>query len=131
MQPFVPKVGEVIDRYGPSDGRYTSPVVEGEPYSYDKRVLPYVEDQSQYHQYEVIGDMSRLDDYIANCKDPTLKAQIERDISYYYNDDYSNIKACRGEIAGVEGFGSGGGVHYEFPIKIEYLGKLGILKEIK
>ncbi|NYE08945.1 hypothetical protein F4694_005802 [Bacillus niacini] len=38
----IPDQGEVIDRYGPANGRYTSPVIDGEPYNYDQRSLPFV-----------------------------------------------------------------------------------------
>ena len=31
---FVPQVGEVIDRYGSANGRYTSPVIDGKSFSY-------------------------------------------------------------------------------------------------
>ena len=46
---YVPSVGEVIDRYGPPNGRYTSPVPESGPYAYGQRSLSYVEDPGQYH----------------------------------------------------------------------------------
>ncbi|MCY1714745.1 hypothetical protein [Caproiciproducens galactitolivorans] len=36
-----------------------------------------------------------------------------------------------GEIAKVDGWGIGGGTQYEFPVKVEYLERLGLLKELK
>lgn len=42
--------GTIIDRYGPSKGRYTSP--DGTPYI--ERSLPYQENPVAYHRYEVI-----------------------------------------------------------------------------
>jgi hypothetical protein len=53
---FIPKVGGIIDKYGPPNGRYTSLVMDGKPYEYVQRSLPYVEDATKYHQYKVIGD---------------------------------------------------------------------------
>ena len=38
---YFPKKGEIIDRYGPSDGTFTSPVIDGRPYSYDNRIGLY------------------------------------------------------------------------------------------
>ena len=128
---YAPNVTEVIDRYGNSDGRYTSPVINGKPYSYEQRSLPYVEDESNYHQYEVKGDFSKLEEYVKNCKDTKLKTAIENDIEYYYNGDYSKAVVYKGKIAEVDGWGTGGGIQYEFPIRIEYLVELGMLKEIK
>lgn len=97
---FAPEMGEVIDRYGNANGRYTSPVINGEAYSYTERSLPYVEDLSNYHQYEVIGD-------------------------------YNKVTAYKGEIAGIEGWGIGGGIQYELPITVDLLERLGLLKELK
>ena len=128
---YTPSIGEIIDRNGPPNGRYTSPVVDGKPYSHDQRALPYLEDVMQNHQYEVTGDISKLEEYVANCPDATLKSQIESDIDYYYNGDYSKVITYKGDIASIDGWGTGGGVQYEFPIKVEYLEKLGILKEIR
>jgi len=123
--------GKIIDRYGDSSGRYVSPTDNGVPYSYEQRSLPYIEDISNYHQYKVTGDFSKLDEYIENCSDITLKNKIVEDIEYYYNGDLSKVVVNVGEIAKVEGWGIGGGIQYEFPIKIEDLEKLGLLKEIK
>ncbi|WOO36602.1 TNT domain-containing protein [Anaerocolumna sp. AGMB13020] len=123
--------GKILDRYGDSSGRYVSPVNNGVPYSYEQRSLPYIEDASNYHQYEVKGDFSRLKDYINNCSDTTLKNEIMDDIDYYYNGDFSKVVVNVGEIAKVDGWGIGEGIQYEFPIKVEYLVKLGLLKEIK
>ncbi len=52
------------------------------------------------------------------------------DIDYYYNGDLNKAIVYVGEIAKVDGWGIGGGIQYEFPIKIEYLEKLGLIKEI-
>ena len=127
---FVPKMGEIIDRYGPPNGRYTSPVIDEKPYDYGQRSLPYVEDTTKYHQYEVIGDFSRLEEIVLNCKDKELKLKVEAQIERYYNGDYSKVVSQKGGIA--EGFGSPGGrIQYELPLPVEWLEDLGLLREIK
>jgi hypothetical protein len=123
--------GKIIDRYGDSGGRYVSPVNNGGLYTYGQRSLPYIEDASNYHQYEVTGDFTKLEEYINNCSDNTLKNEILGDIDFYYNGDFDKVIVNVGEIAKVDGWGTGGGIQYEFPIKVEYLEKLGLLKEIK
>lgn len=128
---YVPKIGEVIDRYGAPNGRYTSPITNGNAYSYDQRALPFIEDPSQYHKYEVIGDLSKLKDYVNNCKDMTLKNRILDDINYYYNGDFSKVVNFKGQIAKIDGWGVGGGIQYELPITVQDLEKLGILKELR
>ena len=65
-----------LHRYGSADGRYTSPVIDGKAFSYSERSLPYVEDVSNYHQYEVIGDFTKIEEYIKNCKKRELGAKI-------------------------------------------------------
>lgn len=127
---YTPKIGEVIDRYGSPKGRYTSPVKNGKIFSYNQRSLLYVEDPSQYHQYEVIGDFSKLKNYSLKCSDSKLRAKIDAYILRYYNEDFKKVKTYTGKIAA--GFGAiGGGEQFELPILVEWLEKLGILKEIK
>lgn len=128
---FAPEMGEVIDRYGNANGKYTSPVINGEAYSYTERSLPYVEDLSNYHQYEVIGDFNKLEEYVNNCKDINLKNEIEDIVNLYFSGDYNKVTAYKGEIAGIEGWGIGGGIQYELPITVDLLERLGLLKELK
>jgi hypothetical protein len=127
---FVPKIGEVIDRYGNANGRYTSPVINGESYSYTQRSLPYVEDLSNYHQYEVTGDFSKIEEYVNNCSDAKLKAQIDASVTKYYDGDYSKLISYKGGIAEIDGWGIGGGTQYEFSLTVDQLERLGLLKEI-
>ena len=49
-------VGTIIDRYGNPYGKYTSPV--GIPY--EQRALPYVENSSAYHKYEVLKPIDNV-----------------------------------------------------------------------
>lgn len=128
--PQVPGIGDIIDRNGPSSGRYVSPIVNNKPYSYDMRSLPYIEDSSSYHRYQVVGDLTRIKEYVANCTDAKMKAQIDAYVTKYYSGDYNKLITYYGEIAKIEGWGSGGGFQYEFPMKIEWLIQLGLLKEI-
>jgi hypothetical protein len=82
------------------------------------------------HKYEVVGDISKLQEYVVNCDDVDVITEIEGAINYYFNCDYSKAVVYKGIIAGIKGWGSGGGLQYEFPLKIELLEKLGILKEL-
>ncbi|WP_234405343.1 glycohydrolase toxin TNT-related protein [Paenilisteria weihenstephanensis] len=52
------KAGQVIDRYGDSFGRFTSPVENGKILEYDTRGLPYPESVKPYYQYEVVQDIN-------------------------------------------------------------------------
>ena len=127
----MPQIDEVIDRYGQANGRYTSPVVNGKSFEYTQRSLPYVEDLSNYHQYEVIGDFTKLEEYVNNCMDVKLKNQIDATVTKYYDGDYSKLLSYKGEVASVDGWGTGGGTQYEFSLTVEQLEKLGLLKEVK
>ena len=129
--PFVPKIGEVVDRYGSANGRYTSPVVNGKSYAYTQRSLPYIEDPLNYHQYEVTGDFSKIEEYVNKCTDAKLKSQIDAAIIAYYDGNYSNLISYKGNAAAVEGWGAGGAVQYEFSLTVEQFERLGLLKEIK
>lgn len=128
---FTPKMGEVIDRYGPADGRYTSPVIDGKAFSYSERSLPYVEDASMYHRYEVTGNFTKIEEYVKNCTNNDLKAKIDAAVTAYYDGDYSKLVSYKGKAAGIEGWGKGGATQYEFSPTIEQLEGLGLLKEIK
>ena len=123
---YMPVKGEVIDRYGNPEGRYTSPIVNGKPYSYSERSLPFVEDLNQYHKYKIVGKYNDLQSYIDNCTDLDLKADVEAYIDCY------NVKLdiYKGKIA--SGFNSvGGGLQYQFTLPIFMLEDLGYIKEIK
>jgi LXG domain of WXG superfamily/Tuberculosis necrotizing toxin len=128
---FTPEMREVIDRYGNPNGRYTSPVINGESYSYTERSLPYVEDLSNYHQYEIKGDFTKIKEYVDKCTDKKLKTEIEATVRKYYKGDYSRLVSYKGNAAAVEGWGKGGAVQYEFSLTVGQLERLGLLKEIK
>ena len=128
---FTPKVGEIIDRYGPTNGRYTSPVIDGKTYSYTERSLPYVEDAASYYQYEVVGDFTKIEEYVNNCTDVRLKTQIDISVKKYYKGDYSRLVSYKGETALVDGWGTGGATQYEFSLSVEQLEGIGLLKKIK
>lgn len=123
--PHTPQVGDVLDRYGPPEGRYTSPVPEGAPYTYDQRSLPYVENPAHYHQYEVVGDLSDVqgafDRAPQHVQDELLAGGLR--------PEYLGSQGYRGDIA--PGFGStGGGVQVQLPLTAQQLIALGLLKEI-
>lgn len=128
---FIPKIGEVIDRYGPANGRYTSPIIDGKSFEYTERSLPYVENLSNYHKYEVIGDFSKIEEYVKNCPDAKLKVKIDATVTAYYDGDYSKLVSYKGEAATVEGWGKGGAIQYEISLTVEQLEGLGLLREIK
>ena len=48
--------GTIIDRYGSEYGKYTSP--EGVPY--EKRALPYIENQNAYHKYKILKQIDNV-----------------------------------------------------------------------
>lgn len=127
---FIPKIGEVIDRYGPANGRYTSPIIDGKSFEYTERSLPYVENLSNYHKYKVIGDFSKIEEYVKNCPDAKLKAQVDAIVKKYYKGDYSRLASYKGEAAAVEGWGKGGAIQYELSLTVEQLERLGLLREI-
>lgn len=102
-----------------------------EPYSYGQRALPYIEDMGQYHRYEVVGDFTKLEQYVQQCKNGKLKDAILKHISRWHNGDFQKIRWYRGKIAGIEGWGPGGGIQYQFPLPVDWLEKLGVIREIR
>jgi len=128
---FTPQPGEIIDRYGPPDGRFVCPVIDGKPFSYAQRSLPYLEDPAQYHQYEVIGDFSKLEEYVQNCTDKKLVQQINAYVRKNWKGNYAKITSYYGNIASVNGWGTGGGIQYQLPFSIDWLVSLGLVRLIK
>ncbi|WP_422935441.1 glycohydrolase toxin TNT-related protein [Sinomonas sp. P47F7] len=123
-----PPAGSVIDRYGPPSGRFTSPLVDGRPFGYDQRSLPYVEDPLQYHRYEVIGDLNDIKSYYDACPNAALKQAIDSTMSRY-RLTWEEMKVQEGEIA--PGFESnGGGIQDQMPLSVEILQSLGLLREV-
>lgn len=99
----IPQIGEVFDRYGSEYGRYACPVIDGQAYAYNKRSLPYVEDVSSYHQYQVCGDISQYGG--------------------------GQMTVWRGTAAAAFGQ-EGGAIQYQFPASMKELCQHGILREI-
>ncbi|MGX9134453.1 glycohydrolase toxin TNT-related protein [Rummeliibacillus sp. JY-2-4R] len=128
-EPYIPYIGEIIDRYGPTDGRFTSPV-NGKPYPYDQRSLPYIEDPAKYHQYEIIGDFGNIKHYYDNCLDMEIKNDID-DYMNYWDLSFESLTIQKGEIAPAIKFNSnGGGIQYQLPLPIKMLQSLGLIKMI-
>lgn len=127
-QPLVLQIGDVFDRYGPPDGRYTSPVPGSGPYTYDQRSLPYLEDPSQYHRYRVIGDFADVERYY-NAASDAVRADVDR-IMRRFDSSFEDLgRASQGDIAA--GFGArGGGRQVEMPMTVELLKRLGLVEEI-
>lgn len=125
----VPQKGNIIDRYGTPDGTFTSPIINNDSIPYEQRALPYLDNMNAYHKYEVTRDFSQLSDAIKNCKDKDLIELINAD-ALRYGIDLNNLKTYGGEIA--KAFDAiGGGTQWQLPLSVQYLKKLGFLKEIK
>lgn len=121
-----PPVGSRFDRYGPPDGRYTSPFTEGRPYGYPERSLPYVEDASQYHVYEWERPISDAPAAIAALEDGPLKEEILDTIDQYG----VKFEVQEGPVAPAF-HEPGGGIQDELPLPVRLLVALGIVKEIR
>lgn len=127
---YIPKIGDVLDRYGDPNGTYLAPVNDGHPYSYDERSLPYVEDASKYHQYVVKGDFSDIKSYIDACDDPALLTEITMVVEKYYSGDYNSLKTYIGDIAPAFGT-TNGGTQVKLPLSVNLLERLGLIEELK
>lgn len=130
---YVPREGEIIDRYGSERGGYASPVgSDGSKYSYSSRSLPYVQNDADYHQYKVVGDFNNIEEYVKNCKDEAIKKKIEKEVTAEYGGDYSRLKVYMGEVAPIKDWGGkGGAAQIQMPLSIEQLKAIGVLEEVK
>ena len=123
---FMPKKGILIDRYGTPNGRYSSPIIDGTPYSYEQRSLPFVEDKRQYHVYEVQYDS--ILECINNVADENIKKIL---LNEYKNIEFSTEKNIFSISKIAPTFNQiGGGIQYEFSFTINTLLKIGYLKEL-
>lgn len=118
----LPRKGSFIDRYGTPDGRYTSPIIDGKPYSYEQRSLPFVEDPRQYHVYEVQYDS--ILEAINHISDEKL-----RNI-YLRKYEESNFHFRKGSIAPAFNQ-AGGGIQYEYEFRVSDLLKMNYLRDVK
>lgn len=118
----------MIDRYGPPNGRYTSPVIDGKAFTYEQRALPFVEDKNIYHQYVIQQNIKDIEEIVKRIPDGNIKRRVE---GFMRSNGltYSDLKVKKGIINSA--FESvGGGIQYEFPLPIELLESIGILKQI-
>ena len=128
-QPANLKAGQVIDRFGNSYGRFTSPVDNGKKLAFNSRGLPYPEGYQAYHQYEVVIDLTEenilkaFENAPKEVKDALLDAMENREFSL---SDLANIR--KGQVARV--FGQGGGTQIQLGQSLKYYEDLGILREV-
>ncbi|WP_228478925.1 glycohydrolase toxin TNT-related protein, partial [Listeria seeligeri] len=124
------KKGQIIDRYGNTGGRFTSPVDNGKLIDYNSRGLPYPESAKTYHQYEFTQDINTktvrkaYDNLPSSIRDELDDAMKNYGFSL---DDIANPQ--KGTIAEV--FGSGGGTQIELGTTVDWYEKLSLIKEIK
>ncbi|EQC2227408.1 TNT domain-containing protein [Listeria monocytogenes] len=124
------KAGQIIDRYGNSFGKFTSPVEDGNILAYDTRGLPYPESAKKYHQYEVVTDINLENVQKAyNKLSPVEQGKLANDmIKHKFSlEDIANPKS--GKISKV--FGAGGGTQIQLGTVVDWYEKLNLLKEVK
>jgi len=122
--------GQVIDRYGDSGGKYTSPVESGVSAPYDTRGLPYPESEMPYHQYESTQDINTktVQDAYDNLSATDKRDLLEDMKKYSFNLD-SMANPQEGIISNV--FGAGGGTQIQLGTSVSWYEKMGLLKEVK
>jgi hypothetical protein len=124
-KPTIPQPGEVFDRHGSGDGRFTSPVDNGTPYSYDQRSLPWAEDPPSYHQYVVERPFNEIGSAIDELPPGPFRDYIEK----AFAKSSGSTSAQTGPIA--PGFGhAGGGVQTLLPLTVNELCALGVIREV-
>ena len=124
------KVGQLIDRFGNSYGRFTSPVDNGEKLAFNTRGLPYPEGYQEYHQYEVVKDINKANyEKAYNQLNDMDKFQLKMDMEEFGFRPEDIYNPQRGEIAKI--FGQGGGIQIQLGTSVNWYEKLGFLREVK
>ena len=124
------KVGQLIDRFGNSYGRFTSPVDNGEKLAFNTRGLPYPEGYPEYHQYEVVKDINKANyEKAYNQLNDMDKFQLKMDMEEFGFRPEDIYNPQRGEIAKI--FGQGGGIQIQLGTSVNWYEKLGFLREVK
>ena len=129
-QPANLKAGQIIDRFGNSYGRFTSPVDNGEKLAFNTRGLPYPEGYQEYHQYEVVKDINKANyEKAYNQLNDMDKFQLKMDMEEFGFRPEDIYNPQRGEIAKI--FGQGGGIQIQLGTSVNWYEKLGFLREVK
>ena len=124
------KAGQVIDRFGNSYGRFTSPVDNGEKLAFNTRGLPYPEGYQEYHQYEVVKDINKANyEKAYNQLNDMDKSQLKMDMEEFGFRPEDIYNPQRGEISKI--FGQGGGIQIQLGTSVNWYEKLGFLREVK
>ncbi|WP_435645976.1 glycohydrolase toxin TNT-related protein [Listeria aquatica] len=123
------KAGQIVDRFGNSAGRFTSPVENGKILDYDTRGLPYPESAKAYHQYTIVNDITETNIKNAyNNATPAVKKQLDRIMGKFGLDFKDLASIQKGQVAEV--FGAGGGQQIKFITDVKYYEMLGLVKEV-
>ena len=124
------KAGQIFDRFGSNGGRFTSPVDNGEKLAFNTRGLPYPEGYQEYHQYEIVRDLTKENILQAFKEAPDIVQEKIRISLEYYGLDIEELANIRkGKIAKV--FGQGGGTQIQFGASLSFYEDLGLVREIK
>ena len=124
------KAGELIDRFGNSYGRFTSPVDNGEKLAFNTRGLPYPEGYQEYHQYEVVMDINKANyEKAYNQLNDIDKFQLQMDMEEFRFSAEDIYNPQRGGISKI--FGQGGGIQIQLGTSVNWYEKLGFLREVK
>ena len=124
--PHDPQPGDLIDRYGNDTGADFSSVVDGKPFSYEKRSLPYAEDAAAYHQHRVERPFSEIPNAIRELPDGDFKDEM-LDI---LDDANGESRVGAGTVAPAFVGQPGGAVQYESAFSGRRLQGLGIIAEV-
>ena len=123
----IPAGAEVWDLYGTTATRYVYVVQDGTPAAYQTRSLPWVENPAAYHQFLVVGDVTRVREAYERSTDAAVRRDLEDlvDIGYYTWD----APIAAGSAAPA--FGEpGGALLLTLPLPISMFERLGLVREL-
>lgn len=124
------KPGMSIDRYG-ENGTYFCPIIDGKPFSYEQRALPYAPGTKKYHQYRVIKEITpeNIRKGMRKLSEDDKQTLIDAMEEHGFNiEDMTKFKI--GPIQ--KGFNSvEGGIQIKAATTVEMYEKLGLIEEIK
>ena len=129
--PLTQTRGRIIDREGPSNGRFTCPVVDGKSVPHSQRSTPWVEDPAQLHTYQFTDDISNIRAHYDSAP-ADVRLRIDK-LMGEIGLSWKQVSVVQvGEIALVEHFPGavGGGIQWQLPFTVDDLLALGMLIEI-
>lgn len=118
--------GSIVDQIGYGNSPFVYPVVDGKPFAYETRSLPWAEDPVAYHQYRIARLLHPVQIAWAVQELPPGRIRTYFEMRF---EAVGHLDAIYGQVAPAFGR-PGGATQIILPLTVDELCVLGVLEPV-